>query len=307
MAEERELSEDERLRLDVEWMTTNALREGMLFAHRYQDHITYKQSFALGLQVAPEIFSPARRILDNPPESQPAQEYRQRAAAQSKVEGRHIPPHEYVEREIRRTKEQFEADPDAHLLESILERLEAVKQELLPREHTETSLIFGDAINTRMELPFSGEGKGYKDYRLDKERILRVRVTHMERPEDKIGTDLIYEDLDHKNKTARIVIIQYKMWERYDQVIHWNERDRKQYDKLRSAACEYGLCKEEAIDDRPTYRLPHCTAFLRPTDRLQSPNSQTRSTSLHVPICVSDKSWQENRRGGKSIKKRTDS
>jgi hypothetical protein len=214
MADDSDLSEAQRDRLDVEWMTTSALRDGMVTAHGKPEEVTYKQAFALGRQVAPEMFLSVDRILDNPKESQAAQEIRQRARAQSILDNRTVTAVEYIENEIAKVRRQIQAiddDDDRNLLEGTLNRYENILQEIKPREYRETPLIFGDAIQTGRGLPQSGEGQGYKDYQLNKERMLRVRVTHMERPEDKIGCDLVYENLDDKRRIARIVIIQYKM------------------------------------------------------------------------------------------------
>jgi hypothetical protein len=305
MADGSELTEAKRDRLDVEWMTTSALRDGMVTAHGKPEEVTYKQAFALGRQVAPEMYKSVDRILNNPRESIGAQEIRQRAHAQSILDGETITPVEYIESEIVKLRTQINAideGDDRNHLENTLTRYENIRQEIQSREYRETPLIFGDAVKTGRGLPTSGQGQGYTDYQLNKDRMLRVRVTHMERPEDRIGCDLIYENLNDKKKTARIVIIQYKMWERYDQVKHLSPRDEKQYAKLTGATCKGRLCDPEAIPHR-AYRLPTCTAFVRPTDRLQQPNSITTSSSLHIPICVLNESWQTNQAGGKSVRR----
>ncbi len=285
MAESPNLTEAQRDKLDVEWMTTSALRDGMVTAHGKPEDITYRQAFALGRQVAPEMFLSVDRILDNPKEPIEVQEIRQRAIAQSTLERKTITPLEYIDEEIRKIRLQIEVGENLNLLENVLTRYERIRQQLQSKEYRETPLIFGDAIQSGRGLPQSGEGQGYKDYQLNKERMLRVRVTHMERAEDKVGCDLIYENLNDIKKTVRLAIIQYKMWERYDHVFHWNPRDEKQYARLTGATCKSRLC---SMDNSPwiTYRLPNCAAFVRPTDRLQEPNSPTTSSSLHIPICV---------------------
>jgi hypothetical protein len=300
-----DLSENERSRLDVEWMTTSALRDGMAQATGRVEDSTYKQAFALGRQVAPEMYLSVNRILGDPAESQAAQEIRLQARAQSAVDGKTVTPLEYIESEIRKIERQIDAlddEQDDRLLKNILQRHQDVRQELQPRENREVKLILGDAVQTGKGLPESGEGDGYKDYLLNKERILRIRVTHLEAPEDKIGCDLIYENLNCVKKTARIVIIQYKMWERYDQVIHYNPRDDNQNKKMIGATCKSRLCDPDPTRHR-AYRLPNCTAFVRPTDRLQQPHSKTTSSSLHIPVCIVEESWQPNQSGGKSIRR----
>jgi hypothetical protein len=301
MATPRELTDQERSRLDTEWMTLSALRDGMVFAHGIND-VSYRQAFALGKIVATELYDNVSRILDNPRESIPAQEIRQLAAAQSVATGKPITALEYIEEKIAETRRLIKADEDQNLLDNILHRYENIRQEIKPRKSTETKLIFGDAERTSIGLPLSDKGEGYADFRLNPNRILRVRVTHMEAPEAKIGADLVYENIDFSKKTARIVMIQYKMWESYDYVFHWKDRDQKQYNRLESAACKHRLCGLDTEIDR-SFRLPNCAAFIRPTDRLQEPNSNTKSSGLHIPVCVVKDAWRENQAGGKSIRK----
>ena len=211
-----EFTEDERRRLDIEFQVTSALRDGIWQASGNREKSTYEQAFSLGSQVAPEVYHSVHRLIGFPRPSPLAQEIRQSARAQSALEGRDITPFEYVVDEIAKIKEQIsalDADEAQHLLVSKLHRYEGAMQELKPRDHREAKLIFGDAVKSGYGLPFSGEGDGYKDYVLNPQRLLRVRATHLESVEDKIGCDLIYENLDCVNKTARIVMMQYKTWE----------------------------------------------------------------------------------------------
>jgi hypothetical protein len=299
-----ELDERERVRLDIEVLTTSALRDGMSHATGKPEAATYKQAEALGIQTAPELYQSVNRILGRPKESTLAQEIRQTARAQSRLENRVIPALEYLQGEIGRLKNQIEAasdsEDDAHLLENKLDKLQAVYQEIKPQEKREVSLILGDAIKSGLDLPSVFEGDDYKDYRLNEERILRVRVAHLMALEDKVGCDLIYENLNYKKKTARLVIIQYKTWE--NNSLHYNPREAAQYERLEGFACKCHLCDGDSVTYR-TYRLPNCAAFVRPTDRLQDPASQIVSSSLHIPVCVIKGSWVPNQNGGKSLRR----
>ena len=100
----------------------------------------------------------------------------------------------------------------------------------------EVNLILGDAIKSGLDLPDVFEGDDYKDYKLNEERILRVRVAHLMDLEDKVGCDLIYENLNYKKKTARLVVIQYKTWE--NNSLHYNPRESAQYERLEGFACK---------------------------------------------------------------------
>src|SRR5437899_2107599 len=126
-----DLSENERSRLDVEWMTTSALRDGMAQATGRVEESTYKQTFTLGRQVAPEMYLSVNRILGDPAESQAAQEIRLQARAQSAVDGKTVTPQEYIESEIRKIERQIDAlddEQDDRLLKNILQRHQDVRQ-----------------------------------------------------------------------------------------------------------------------------------------------------------------------------------
>ncbi|WP_435016712.1 hypothetical protein TA3x_004286 [Tundrisphaera sp. TA3] len=301
-----ELTEDQRIQLDIEWATASALRDGMEIASgRGRHKITYKQAEALGREVAPEIFLNVNRLLDKPNETLLAQEIRQHANAQSAVDRIEITPVQYITAEIKKMQLQIAAlddDEDRHLLENKIARYQDVRQELEPRENREAQLIWGDAIASGLGLPECGAGNDYKDYQLHEGRILRVRAAHLMALEEKIGCDLVYENLNCKEKTARLVMVQYKLWEPYDDVIHHNERDNNQINRMTNAACKNRLCSMDNVA-YTSYRLPNCAAFVRPTDRLKEPTSKTVSSSLHIPICVMNESWQPNKNKGKSIKR----
>ena len=64
--------------------------------------------------------------------------------------------------------------------------------------------------------------------------------------------------------------------------------------------CKNGLCKA-GIDDHE-FRFPYCSAFLRPTDRLQSPDQKLRSTGEHIPICQIDNIKTIGPLGGEKLK-----
>ena len=103
-----------------------------------------------------------------------------------------------------------------------------------------------------------------------------------------------------KRKTARVAVIQYKMWDGHS--FHQDPRLLKQTARLKKFACVNRLCDPD-WDDRRTYRLPNCAAFLRPTDRLQNPDSLMISSGLHIPLCVVEASWETNQNQGRSVRK----
>ncbi|MGE5443708.1 MAG: hypothetical protein ACM3SR_03800 [Ignavibacteriales bacterium] len=72
--------------------------------------------------------------------------------------------------------------------------------------------------------------------------------------------------------------------------------------KLKTSLCDTGLCKPDKNSARArAYRLPFCAGFLRPTDKLQQPDSRLISSGWHVPICVALRAVEDTGLGNKKI------
>lgn len=79
-------------------------------------------------------------------------------------------------------------------------------------------------------------------------------------------------------------------------------RCTKQLNRFREAFCGSALCEPfEKSQRKDAYRLPYCSAFLRPTDRLQDPDCRLVSSGYHVPICVVERLWKDTSRGGQKL------
>lgn len=108
---------------------------------------------------------------------------------------------------------------------------------------------------------------------------------------------MIYEYHLPKEKKAYIVAVQYKIWE--DRGMSWSDsksdkRSKDQIARMQKFLCHKGLCQSD--DD--SYRLPYCSAFLRPTDKLQKSSGILRSVGEHLPICKIEQSLSEGPNGG---------
>jgi hypothetical protein len=297
--ESEDFEEGLRNQLDTEFNVVCALREVINCARR-KDYTTYKQALALAETLAPEQYAPGKRLLLGARVSDEARYFREVAEAESNMRGESVSAFEVVQREISGLEGNLEFNPDADLMKKRLDRLEIVGRELRATRRTEGRSILGDVFRTKRALLVSGEGDGYMEYRLDRYRFLRIRMLHPDIPEHKLGADVIYEHLDWRNRTARLAMVQYKTWDRRS--FHEGPRVKKQLEKLRSFGCAAGLCQDEP-GAKPPYRLPFCTCFLRPTDRVQYPNSDLVSSSLHIPLCVVDNCWEDNARGGRSLRR----
>jgi hypothetical protein len=277
-------------RVNQEWITLNAIR-GMIKIATKGDMSkgTYDNSLDFGAELYPELLGPENSLLRRVRESDTAREYRQRAELRSISSEIFVDPVKLLEDDISEfstlinlakldKKDQKQTDQ----LKKRLGLLEKAKEELSPIAHSENKIIFRDAYNVDRKLPEFANGFGKKDYQLPDGNFLRLRVLHPDRPEHITGADIIYERHDKVSDRVSVVVVQYKIWEKKTLYIA-DERLNKQIVKMKEFTCGQGLCKEVAGDK--LYRFPHCSAFLRPTDKLQTADQKFISTGEHLPIC----------------------
>src|SRR4051794_39658449 len=133
----RDLDEDQRARLDAEWAFLNATREMMNIARRKPDGTTYNQATHLGEAIAPGVMDPNKRLILGLKDSNEARYYRQKALAESELQGRYVSPLEVIEKDIKELTSQASVAPDAEALHSRLTLLKKIRQELKPKKITE--------------------------------------------------------------------------------------------------------------------------------------------------------------------------
>ena len=145
----------------------------------------------------------------------------------------------------------------------------------------ENEILLHD-FNVPSEIPLLREAYGkHKDFKINDDKLLRVRFAHPGKVEHLLGCDLIYEVYDRKTDKVRFVHIQYKLWD--DNRLYWSQDAnlQKQLDRIEEKICSSGFCN----GPQGGYRCPHCSAFLRPTNRLIDQYSPLKSTGLHIQIC----------------------
>lgn len=101
------------------------------------------------------------------------------------------------------------------------------------------------------------------------------------------GTDLIYERHNEKNNTVSLAFMQYKIWANGKISLSSEQGQRMlgQLDKMQSLLCKQRFC--ECSNDN-NYRFSCCAAFLRLTNKLQTPNQKLISRGEYLPICKID-------------------
>lgn len=266
-----------------EFNTINALRDALGISLKGSKNATYKDIINFGASIIPEILGD-QRILFNDKKLNPLyEEYRERADALSKQENKEVSVLEAVERGIDEYNSLINAskNDNVYFLKKKLEQLITLQKTLHASSHSETNLIIRDVYKVRRGLPFE-DGKDYRDFKVADDRAIRIRVLHPDYLEYITGADLIYECYSEVYKKVRIAAIQYKI--RRSKSVYVDERIERQLERLENAFCAKGMCLIN--QDKNPYRLPYCTAFLRPTDEIQSDNPNIMSKGYYVPICV---------------------
>lgn len=289
-------------RADGQWIFAVGWREGMTIAFRKS--ISYAQAFAAADKCAPEILG-RQELLFGHDESSAARLYRENAASltaklqrETGSTEKRIRPIEVIDQDIRELEDLLSSGNGYNRMQRAkLDELrnthrEFEEQEIIRRDEPETLLHDWDrGIDLPTFLP--QQANNYHDFALPRERVMRIRFTHTTKAENIAGVDLIYEFHRPKEKKARLAVVQYKLPQNTSKNVIINDKIQEQLDKMRDVFCENELCAGPSYHDKPVnnrpYQLPHCCAFFRPTERLQSLNSRLATTGYHIRICDIDR------------------
>jgi hypothetical protein len=296
----------ENSRLDAEWVALSAFRGLTKIAtHGDMQKSTYDNALELGGALYPDLLGPEVSVLRRARESDVAQEYREKARLTSIRDQGDVSALTLITRDIdelegllKVAKAQKTDKQKADRLKRRLSLLTKAKKELDPQEHSENQLIFRDAAAPAEELESLATGRGYRDFALPNQNLLRVRVLHPDIPEHVTGADIIYERHFNNAQVASIVAVQYKIW--IDRCLRLSgSRLQEQLGKLKKFTCDRKMCQAKAGDN--PYRFPCCAAFLRPTDKLQNPDQRLVSRGEHIRICRIDDCASTGKRGGRLL------
>jgi hypothetical protein len=266
-----------------EFNTINALRDALSISLKGSKNVNYREIMRFGAYIIPEVPGDERILFNNKRLNPLYEEYREIAEAYSKESLKEISILEVVDRDITRFENLIKInDKDqSFALRRKLSLLKSLREELEASSHSETNLIIRDVYKVKRGLPFE-DGKDYRDFQVTEDRGIRIRVLHPDHLEHITGADLIYECYSETYKKVRLAAIQYKI--RRSKSIHIDDRIERQLERLRTTFCDRGMCQDYQQDQ--SYRLPYCTAFLRPTDEIQSDNPNIISKGYYVPICI---------------------
>jgi len=266
---------------------------------------TYYGAIKLATQIIPEVFNEKSHIVRRHHEPELVRSFRQQAEAQSQLEGKPILPVELVDARMKVLNAQISTNiEDKDLLKKELDKLKIVRSLFIPRSVQEDYILEHDVKNFKFGMqPIEIQAKS-ADYNVGDNRIIRVRLIHPNDGEQSMGADLIYEQYDSENKRVRFIIVQYKIWD--GELLYWSQAKNlnPQLKKMEDNICRNGYCEcDNGNNYSQFYRYPYCSAFLRPTDKLQYKNSPFTSSGMHIPICKINSVTIESKDGNKILKK----
>lgn len=295
---------DEYKKFQTEWALLNLVRELRGISNKGATP-TYYSSIKLARQVIPEIFNEESLIVQRHHEPEMVRSYRQKAEAQTQLEGKIISPVELVDERMTILTQQIATDiPSKDLLIKELDKLKIVRSMLLPKSVQEDYILSHDVKSMKFGVePINIKAKS-TDYKVSENRTIRVRLIHPNDGEQSMGADLIYEQYDPENKKVRFIMIQYKIWD--GELLYWSQAKNlePQLKKMEDNLCKNGFCHcDLGKNFTKDYRYPFCSAFLRPTDKLQFKDSPFSSSGMHIPICRINGVTVESKDGNKILRR----
>ena len=273
-------------RLDLEFAALNSVRE-MIFLATDGDprKSNYVNSMLFGAELLPLLLG-EDSLLRRSVESDEVKFYRQKAISKSSIEQEEISPVELIDADINELVSLIKVgknQEETSKLKKRHARLSIARDTLEPKPHTEHQMIIRDAEIARPGPPLPTVGRS-RLFEMDSGNLINVRTLHPDQPEEKTGVDLIYERHDVVNRRVNIVAIQYKVWND-KKLLYLNEGNlRDQIDRMIAFFCDQGICESRESRDHD-YRFPYCSAFLRPTDRLQSADHRLQTSGERIPVC----------------------
>lgn len=288
----------------TEWALLNLVRELRGISNKGATP-TYYSAIKLAMQVMPEIFNEKSHIVKRHHEPELVRSYRQQAEAQSQLQGKNVTPIEVLDERITILDKLIATEiSDKDLLRKELDKLQSIRPLFLPKSIQEDFILEHDVKSMKFGIqPIEIKAKS-ADYKVSENRVIRVRLIHPNEGEQSMGADLIYEQYDPEKRKVRFIMIQYKIWD--GELLYWSQAKNlePQLEKMKENLCEKGYCKcENGNNFASTFRYPFCSAFLRPTDKLQFKDSAFTSSGMHIAVCKIKDVVEETKEGNKVLRK----
>ncbi len=275
-------------RRDKAFQTIVAHRDLLHLAVKKKQPPTYENAIGLMYEHSPNVYNDVIQLLTKKNESDLVKYYKETAEIQSEESEKKIEAIDLIEEEIVRLEKLLEINPTKKTIQRRLIEHQVARENLNPIHLTENRILNRDysKIDRTDYASKHFENDNFIDFKLQDKNILRIRFLHPDKPEHITGTDLIYEQYDLVNSKVRVVFLQYKIWNKGVLYMSQNQGLKEQMIKMKSYICDNEFCKSYEGKKFPSkYRLPYCTGFIRPTDRIQDSDSKLMSTGYHVPLC----------------------
>jgi hypothetical protein len=278
---------DEEHRRDCAFQSLVAMRESVSIARKLPQPASYEHSLDLIHDLDPNIYNQITTLLTNKNESDSVKYYKEKAELLSTSE-KPVSPLDLINYDLNEHQLLQEKAGEKRFITKKIFELRAAIEYFTPREVSEHKILSSDFYLAEHGGYFGKkiyENDSYKDYKLPNSNLLRLRLLHPDKAEAILGVDLIYEFFDLSKNRVRFAHMQYKTWN--TNVLYLNdERMNNQLTKMENNLCKSGFCKDHNGEKYPpSYRLPFCCGFIRPTSKLQSSDSKLVSTGVHLPIC----------------------
>lgn len=277
---------------DVAFQTVVGIRDAVSIATRKSQPPTYEQSLRLIHDLDPDLYETFNNILSEKNDSDLVKYFKEEAALQTQISGKTIDASELMSKEIKRLNNlMIRAQAKNQDIKNIKRRIAQLYsgiENLKPRSFTENAILVRDF--SQLDRSFLGDKiiseYKYVDYALPRDRFLRLRLLHPDKEEHISGADLLYEQYNLKTNQVRFLFLQYKTWD--DGIIYFSQHQNliPQLKKMEKMLCNSKCCDSpDQESDLIDFRMPYCSGFLRPTDKLQHEKAKMVSSGLHIPIC----------------------
>ncbi len=265
----------------------NAIRESVTLARNSTIPITYEFAFSIIYDLDNKLYDSIINLLISKNENEIVKYYKEKAEALSSGDNV-IEPTDLIQIELDELELILENKKENNtFLKKRKFGLIAAKEYFNPRKQSEHKSLNHD-FYLRSRDDFFGkpiyESDNFKDYQITKDKVLRLRLLHPDKDEAILGVDLIYEHFDMRSGVVRFAHMQYKTWDNNILYASSSSNMKAQLLKMQSNICESNYCNGSELS-RSEYRFPYCSAFLRPTSKLQANDSKLITSGYHIPLC----------------------
>jgi hypothetical protein len=285
----------EEERRNIAFQTVNAIRESVTLAKNSTLSVTYEFAFGIIKDLNSNLYNSIIDLLISKNENEIVKYYKEEAYIRTTPE-KPVEPLDLITEELERVEKLLD-EKDSLKATYVKKRkfqLVAALEYFKPRKQSEHKSLNHDFYLKTRYQEFNKplyDGDNYKDFRINENKVLRLRMLHPDHEETILGVDLIYENFDLELERVRFAHMQYKSWDGKSLYLSQAKNLMPQLEKMVTNVCKSGLCK--GPDENRAFRFPYCSAFLRPTNKLQKAESKLITTGLHLPICEALKILKE--------------